>query len=641
MYQIDITDGIKIYGGFGGLNDGDETAINQRDLSTKHSILSGFIKQNGRTRNSYHVVKFENVSDATILDGFTIQDGNANGSGEDGYGGGIFLMSRDYSNNQCEPVIKNCRIQNNSATSGGGIAHYHNNWEAVNKSIFINCLIQGNNGSSNGDGIYHNAYNVNSGFGVDTKYINCTIIDDIYNTSGGNGNGHCNIEYLNTIIRNNISNNGSGINQTFSYCNVLGGATGTGNIDSDPLFVGGSDYHLQNGSPSINSGNNSHISGWTTIDLEGNSRIQQTTVDMGAYEFTTSTNISFIDGSSFHPVTSQGSSDQAIGRFMLDADNSSATMTSINILLEGVRTGAYNFKLWYSDDDQFDAVSDTKIGNTVGTDPGDNGTITFSPSQGIQSGAGYFFVTCDLTNDATGLIRPYVETTPDISINSGTVITSIIHAPLSAYDTSLPVCLSYFTGQLKNNNVYLQWETGSEVNNRGFSIERRENGGNWIEISSYLRNGNLTGAGNSTEPTNYFFTDTKIVNGAKYEYRLIDVDFSNNENIHDDKIVTIIVENEELAIEKFSIQSIYPNPFNPTANIQYNLPKSSKINISIYDIKGNLIKTLVDKNQSSGDFIVSWDGTNETNTLQSGGLYFAVMTQNSRLASTQKLLFIK
>ncbi|MBN2279039.1 MAG: DUF4114 domain-containing protein [Candidatus Marinimicrobia bacterium] len=636
-----IPDGVKIYGGFGGWNDGDETAVSQRDLSTKPSILSGFIKRNGRTRNSYHVVKFENVSAETLLDGFTIQDGQAKGSGVDAHGGGIILLTNGWEK-ECNPIISNVIVTANSASSGGGIANIANQWQhPINRGTFINCLVFDNDADSeNSSGIYHDGQNVSASYGIFSHYINCTIVDNIYNFSN-QYNGNCDPLFQNSILRGTITNSGNSVDPVYSYCNVRGGAVGTGNIDQDPLFVGGGDYHLQSSSPSINTGNNAYITPWTAIDLEGNSRIQPFTVDMGTYEYTTHTSITFADGSTFHPATAVASANQAIGRFMLNADNSSASMASINIMLAGVRSGAYNFKLWHSEDDQFDPASDAKIGNTVSMDPGIDGTVTFSTNHGIDFGAGYYFLTCDLTGDATGQIRPYIEITSDIAINAGTIITPIVHAPLSAYDTSLSVSLTYFKGQLKNSRIYLEWQTGSEINNRGFSIERRENEGNWIVISSYLRNSALKGAGNASESMTYRYTDTEIISGSKYDYRLKDIDFSNKETIHEDNIITILVKNEENTVEEFAIQSIYPNPFNPTANIRYNISTLSRINISIYDVRGNLINTLVNQHQSPGIYTVSWDGTDTNNRAQSGGIYFAVMMQNNKLVSTQKLLFVK
>jgi hypothetical protein len=61
----------------------------------------------------------------------------------------------------------------------------------------------------------------------------------------------------------------------------------------------------------------------------------------------------------------------------------------------------------------------------------------------------------------------------------------------------------------------------------------------------------------------------------------------------------------------------YPNPFNPTTKIKYQLPKSSNVVVSVYDIDGRLVKTLVDKYQSAGEYSINWNGQNA-----SSGIYF-------------------
>ena len=69
--------------------------------------------------------------------------------------------------------------------------------------------------------------------------------------------------------------------------------------------------------------------------------------------------------------------------------------------------------------------------------------------------------------------------------------------------------------------------------------------------------------------------------------------------------------------EGFSLYQNYPNPFNPTTNIKFDIQKSSYIKLTIYDILGREIKTLVDENLSAGRYEVNWDGSGYTS-----GVYF-------------------
>lgn len=238
----------------------------------------------------------------TILDGFTISNGYVLDTDYDGYGAGIFCS---YSS----PLIKNCIIKDNisnafvsSPTAVGGGLYYYSSSEAV----LINCLITGNstlNNPADGGGIAVNNSSV--------QIINCTISGNtawfgggIYfgDETGGIANGM--IAVQNSIIYGNTTRNGIARDIgvygicSLEYCCIAGSGSPylfyysipisiSIGVTNDPLFVGSGDYHLQNSptvSPCKNTGSNSLIPSGISTDLDGNSRIFSTAVDMGAYE---------------------------------------------------------------------------------------------------------------------------------------------------------------------------------------------------------------------------------------------------------------------------------------------------------------------------------------------------------------------
>jgi hypothetical protein len=86
--------------------------------------------------------------------------------------------------------------------------------------------------------------------------------------------------------------------------------------------------------------------------------------------------------------------------------------------------------------------------------------------------------------------------------------------------------------------------------------------------------------------------------------------------------------------------SNYPNPFNPVTNIAYRLPEDSQISISIYNIKGQKVKTLVTGTQPAGSYNVTWDGKDESGKDVTSGIYFyKLRTQNNEI--TRKMLLLK
>lgn len=84
----------------------------------------------------------------------------------------------------------------------------------------------------------------------------------------------------------------------------------------------------------------------------------------------------------------------------------------------------------------------------------------------------------------------------------------------------------------------------------------------------------------------------------------------------------------------------YPNPFNPTTTIAYELPEDGLVQLSIYNLKGQLVRKLLDKPQSIGAHSVVWDGKDATGTTCSSGMYFYRVSYNGK-SITKKMLMMK
>lgn len=94
--------------------------------------------------------------------------------------------------------------------------------------------------------------------------------------------------------------------------------------------------------------------------------------------------------------------------------------------------------------------------------------------------------------------------------------------------------------------------------------------------------------------------------------------------------VTSIETLEENVNEKISLFQNYPNPFNPRTSIRYTLSESAYINMSVYNITGQKICTLVSEYQSPGEFTVSWNGENDLcESVDSGVYFYRLSTSNS------------
>ena len=82
-----------------------------------------------------------------------------------------------------------------------------------------------------------------------------------------------------------------------------------------------------------------------------------------------------------------------------------------------------------------------------------------------------------------------------------------------------------------------------------------------------------------------------------------------------------VVNNEDIKIESFELHQNYPNPFNPITSLRYDLPEDGLVNITIYDMMGRVVKTLVNGSQTAGFKSVQWNATNNRNEPVSAGLY--------------------
>jgi hypothetical protein len=198
--------------------------------------------------------------------------------------------------------------------------------------------------------------------------------------------------------------------------------------------------------------------------------------------------------------------------------------------------------------------------------------------------------------------------------------------PLS--DSPLPVSLSSFTSSVKLNSVTLSWATTSEINNKGFEIERKE-----ATSTDYTRVGFVDGNGTTNQVKNYTFTDSKL-NAGKYSYRIKQIDFNGNF-----EYFSLNSGIEIGAPKKFTLSQNYPNPFNPSTKIDYEIPADSKVSISIYDISGKEVQQVVNAQQKAGYYTAQFNASQ-----LSSGTYFYKLSVNNANGSevlTKKMSLIK
>lgn len=290
---------VSIYGGFSG----DETVREARSWPGNPTILSGDIDgDESLDGNSYHVVSSSGTDSTTLLDGFTVTGGNADGSSAlNNRGGGIY-------NRDGNPTLQNLRIVRNYAVIGGGMFNISNeilsgNPALINVSFLGNLAADGGGMSISGGApsLTNVAFSGNfAGFrgggmdilGGSTPQIRNTVIWNNRDVTGV-GTLTSSIHNTNTTaipsIRNSLV---QGCNPGGNWNSDCGSDAGNNLFDADPRFVhtpqpsnvvdAVGNLKLLADSPAIDAGNNLLIN--IPADLSGNQRIVNGTVDLGPYE---------------------------------------------------------------------------------------------------------------------------------------------------------------------------------------------------------------------------------------------------------------------------------------------------------------------------------------------------------------------
>ena len=96
-----------------------------------------------------------------------------------------------------------------------------------------------------------------------------------------------------------------------------------------------------------------------------------------------------------------------------------------------------------------------------------------------------------------------------------------------------------------------------------------------------------------------------------------------------------------LVPDKFQLLSTFPNPFNPSVNIVFDLPKDGNVYLAIYDIMGRKVSTLINQKKSLGRHVVTWDARTKSGLELPSGMYFVQILLDNQNAQVQKITYMK
>jgi hypothetical protein len=268
--------------------------------------------------------------------------------------------------------------------------------------------------------------------------------------------------------------------------------------------------------------------------------------------------------------------------------------------------------------------------------------IALTTPQHITSTPQNYEVHFDLTASAwpDDVVKAQLLTATDVTVTSpNPPVPPVLGTfPISCQHT-VSVELSSFEAIPGDGEITVRWVTESSVDNVGFNLYRSLSpDGEYVRLNPDL----IEGIGTSVSPRTYTYTDGEVTDGETYWYRLEDVDIQGRTGAAGPVLVTLSpsvdVEAEAAthAPAKFALGRNVPNPFNPATTITYDLPEASNVRLTIYNLSGQQVATLVSfAYQAAGHYEVTWDGSDFAT-----GVYFYRL-EAGNFADTQRMVLLK
>ncbi len=582
--------------------------------------------------------------------------------------------SRGMNNDLSNPIVTNCSFTNNS---GGGMVNGDFTQPAITNCTFtnanmtngtystaqiFNCIFANNNSAiyntraspsvkncaftNNSIGIYDLAtsspivtncvFANNSSYGIYNDYqCGPNITNSTFANNGSYGIYYSSVAYSNTKINNCIIW-GNGSNNTIPgifyssygttppvvmYSIVQGGFSGTGNLNTDPLYKNaalpaGADgmfstaddgLQLLPCSPAVNSGSNTAIPAGTATDIIGANRIQAGIVDRGAYEYqgnTLASNGGNATAIVSPVITTHFTTNCQLIASLLSTGNSPVTgNATARIWLDTVHAN-YNGQIYLKRHYEITAATNPTTATAKITlyatqpefdDFNNNGSKSNLPTNatdvnGIEKLRIIKF--SGQSNNNTGAPSSYTQPGIEIKpVNNNILWNNSMQRWEITFDVTgfggflignetsniLPLTLLYFSGKVSTTNgAILNWRTAHEVNTGYFELQRSGDSYRFTTITKVDAKGN---AGNETS---YSYTDKELQAGLYY-YRLRMVDKDGKETYSP---VVPLQFNGRNAI------SLYPVPAKETVWLNGGAASPIGSNALLMDMQGRRIQTI-------------------------------------------------
>jgi hypothetical protein len=387
----------------------------------------------------------------------------------------------------------------------------------------------------------------------------------------------------------------------------------------------------------------------STDDLEFIELIGPAGTDLSGFQIIHYNGVESVDGGLWsHTIDSfiipdDGAMDingRTLGFYVLGCSNNSIDACD-EVIPQVLQNGADGIILYDAVGTILDAVAWQNAGDLPTDDPG---TVTTIPPVSANN---FLHITA---NDDAG--DNSLQAPNDVLNDDGSgwqldaASPGALNASQSSGDIHLPVELISFTAKAGDKQVILTWSTASEINNMGFILERaQEKYGSYTQIAHYKTHDALKASQNSSQQKNYQYTDHYVYNDITYWYKLIDVDRNGRQT---EKATLSAMPNanghafnpsaDGYTPQRYTLGQNTPNPFNPSTIIRFNIPEDNFIKLSVYNLVGQKIKSLVQDWLPAGTHCIHWDGINEKGEKVPSGIYFYTLMCDQFFASKKMIL---
>ncbi|MDO9578942.1 MAG: ice-binding family protein [Candidatus Cloacimonadales bacterium] len=307
------------------------------------------------------------------------------------------------------------------------------------------------------------------------------------------------------------------------------------------------------------------------------------------------------------------------------------------------------------------------------------GTTAIVGNIGVSPAAATYITGFGLIMDPSGTFstsslvtgRIYAaDYTPPTPANLTTAISDMEAAYTDAAGRPDPDFTELYAGDLTGQTLIpalYKWSTGVLISAAGVTIS-----GNPDDVWLFQISGNLTVANGAiitlnggAQPQNIFWQvagETTIGTTAQFKgiilcQTLISMDTyatvngrllaqsattsDGNSVVEPNAVVSAFEEEIPYAGSENTLISNYPNPFNPTTNIRFDIKDNESSTLTIFNLKGQKVRTLINAQLAAGQHSVTWDGTDDNGNQVTSGIYLYKLKTDGRYSCTRKMILLK